>query len=444
MAQSQSTLKRGLNNWHGYAIMIGGMIGSGIFVVTGEAGALAGPGVPFGYIMLLPVLLATALGFMIFLSTPLGNQSGGAYLHISRTFNKPFIGFLFIWFQYIALIGVMSIMALSFGEYLVSLTGKGSTMIYATALVLFFYLLNVSGVKWFGRIQLAMTILLMLAILLLVLPGFSFIKVANFQPVLPNGIEGLIAVLPTLFFSYFGFEQIAQAGSEMKDPQKNLPKTMFIGSLLIMGIYFLIAIVAFGVIPHDQLAQSKSAMFDVAGVYLPGFGKYVVAAGIIMAFATTLNSIMMVVSRIMYSLAEERAIPAVFGHINKRFLTPHVALTINAVLVLVLLWTNTMSFLLTIVIQGMFLMYIGHTVAATLLPYVNAELYESALYKPSKKLNLVAGIFAVSILGYFSFTLILSVLPLLLVWTGIGVFIYVVGKKQHQKLSLSQSTKTSY
>jgi amino acid transporter len=99
-------LQRGLNKWHGYALMIGGMIGSGIFVVTGEAGGAAGPSVPLGYIVLLPVLLASALAYLVYLSTPLGNSPGGAYIHISRTFKSYFVGFIFMWFQYIALLGV--------------------------------------------------------------------------------------------------------------------------------------------------------------------------------------------------------------------------------------------------------------------------------------------------------------------------------------------------
>lgn len=95
-------LRREMNQWHGFALMIGGMVGAGIFVVTGEAGAQGGPAVPLGYITLFPILLASALSYLIFLSTPLGSSPGGAYIHISRTFRSYYVGFIFMWFQFIA------------------------------------------------------------------------------------------------------------------------------------------------------------------------------------------------------------------------------------------------------------------------------------------------------------------------------------------------------
>lgn len=426
-------LRRDLSQWHGYALMIGGMIGAGIFVVTGEAGGVAGPSVPFGYVVLLPILLASALAYLIFMSSPLGKSPGGAYIHISRTFNNYFFGFLFMWFQYIALLGVMAIMAISFGDYLVSILGISNTSVLATVLLLAFYVLNVMGVKWFGRIQILMSIILFIAILVLVIPGLFFINLENYSPILPNGWNGFMSILPTLFFAYFGFEQLAQAGGEMKNPQKAMPRTMFIGSVATVVIYFFISFVAFGVLPYDQLAQSSSAMADVASVYLPGWGKWIVLIGIIMAFATTLNSLVMVVSRIIFAFAEDRVIPKQLAMVNKRFGTPHVAITVNTIIVLLLIWTHTLGYLLNVALQGMFLMYIGHSIAMMALPYVRPALFNTALFKPSKFIIFVAGIFAVSVLIYFSYSLILSVLKLLIIWILVGVAVYFIGIAQGKK-----------
>ncbi|HET6872843.1 MAG TPA: amino acid permease, partial [Sporolactobacillaceae bacterium] len=235
-----SKLRRELSGWHGYALVIGGMIGSGIFVVTGEAGKAAGPSVPLGYIVLLPILLASALAYLIFLSSPLGNKPGGAYVHISRTFQNHFVGFIFMWFQYIALIGVMAVIALSFSDYVTSLLGYDHPLLLASGFVLVFYLLNLIGVKWFGRIQLWMSIILLISLAILVIPGLFSIKLKNYTPMLPHGWSGFFSILPSLFFAYFGFEQLAQAGGEMKNPQKALPRTMLRGSLITMAIYFLV------------------------------------------------------------------------------------------------------------------------------------------------------------------------------------------------------------
>ncbi|WP_456271125.1 APC family permease [Bacillus sp. AK031] len=426
----KTELKRDLGKWHGYALMIGGMIGSGIFVVTGEAGGQAGPSVPFGYVVLLPVLLCSALAYLIFMSSPLGNSPGGAYVHISRTFNNYFAGFLFMWFQYIALLGVMAIMAISFGDYLTGVIGGGNTAILATVLLVVFYLLNIVGVKWFGVVQLVMSAILFISILVLVVPGIFFIETQNFSPMLPNGWSGFIAILPSLFFAYFGFEQLAQAGGEMKDPQKAMPRTMLIGSFATVIIYFLISIVAFGVVPYDQLAQSQSAMFDVASVYLPAGGKWIVMTGIIMAFATTLNSLVMVVSRILFAFAEDRVIPVGIAKVNKRFNTPHIAITINTIIVLFLIWTRTLDYLLNVSLQGMFLMYIGHAIAMMALPFVRPALFNTALIKPKLPLIFFCGLFSLSVLIFFSFTLIMSVIKMLLIWTAAGIIVFLVGRYQ--------------
>lgn len=427
---SEGKLKRELGKWHGYALMIGGMIGAGIFVVTGEAGAAAGPSVPFGYVVLLPILLCSALSYLIYLSSPLGQSPGGAYIHISRTFNNHFVGFIFMWFQFIALLGVMAIIAISFGDYLFALTSSFSPVIYATALMLFFFVLNLLGVKWFGVFQLVMSAILLVAIVILIVPGLFSVNLSNYQPMLPNGIDGFISILPSLFFAYFGFEQLAQAGGEIKDPQKSLPKTMLRGVLITMTIYFLISFVAFGVLPAEQLAKSKSAMLDVASVYLSSAGKWVVTIGIVMAFATTLNSLIMVVSRMLFSFAEDNAVPTVLAKVNRKYGTPHISLILNTGIVLALIWTQTMGYLLNVSLQGMFLMYIGHSIAMLALPFVRKELFESALFKPRKSLIILCGLFSISVLAYFSFTMILSVWKLLLIWGTAGALLFVIGKIQ--------------
>lgn len=423
-------LKRNLSSWHGYALMIGGMIGSGIFVVTGQAGAQAGPSVPLGYIVLLPVLLSSALAYLVFLSTPLGNSPGGAYTHISRTFNNNFVGFIFMWFQFIALLGVMAVIAISFGEYLAQMLQVNNPLLLASILLIFFYMINVIDVKWFGKLQLVMTIILLFSIAVLVIPGLFFIDHSNYQPLMPYGIDGFIAILPSLFFAYFGFEQLAQAGGELKDSQKTMPKTMFRGTVITMILYVLISFVAFGVLPHEQLASSTSAMLDVSKVYLPGIGVWVVNIGILMAFATTLNSLIMVVSRIIYSFAEDGVIPSQLSKVHPKFGTPIIALSLNTIIVLILLWTHTMEFALSIALQGMFLMYIGHSISMIGLPFIRPTLYESALFKPSKLLLVICGLFSVTVLLIFSVKMILSVWSTILIWSIVGIGLFGLGRMQ--------------
>ena len=85
---SDSSLRRDLGPISGYATIVGILVGAGIFRVTGEAGAVAGSAVPFAYLLFAPIVLAPALAYSVFSSTPLGQRPGGAYIHISRTFGN--------------------------------------------------------------------------------------------------------------------------------------------------------------------------------------------------------------------------------------------------------------------------------------------------------------------------------------------------------------------
>ena len=94
------SLKRDLGKFSAYATIVGILIGAGVFRVTGEAGAIAGSAVPFAYLLFAPIILSTALAYSVFISTPLGMRPGGAYIHISRTFNNYYIGFIAVSVSY--------------------------------------------------------------------------------------------------------------------------------------------------------------------------------------------------------------------------------------------------------------------------------------------------------------------------------------------------------
>src|SRR6266699_852647 len=129
-------LRRDLGTIESYAALLGILIGAGIFKVTSDAWALPGPSVILGYVVLAPAILATSVAYSVFLSTPLGREPGGEYTHLSRTFGGYGLAF----------IGVS--------------LPKTAAIPLAAASLLFFYVIHVAGVRWFGRIQVWMCIFL--------------------------------------------------------------------------------------------------------------------------------------------------------------------------------------------------------------------------------------------------------------------------------------------
>src|SRR5947207_9614138 len=130
-----SRLRRDLGTVESYATLIGILIGAGIFKVTSQAWSFTGPSVILGYLVLVPAILATSIPYAAFLSTPLGLEPGGEYLHISRTFGGFRIAYLGSWLKIISYIGAGAYLADALTAYLLDF-GHGclSTATFHTVL----------------------------------------------------------------------------------------------------------------------------------------------------------------------------------------------------------------------------------------------------------------------------------------------------------------------
>jgi len=419
-------LVRELGKLQGYATLIGVLIGSGIFVVIGTAGGMTGPSVPLSFLALYPVILSTAMAYMVFLSTPLGERPGGAYLHIQETFGKTYPAFIAVWFQWIAFMGALGVLSLSFGEYATFFVKKANPVAVACGILLLFYLVNLVGVRYYGNVQTVMCFVLLVSIVILVVPGLFHVKISNYRPLFPFGLKGFLGSLAPLFMSYAGFEALAQAAGETREARKTLPMVFFKGISLTVAIYVIMAFVAFGVLPYGELARSKSAMADVAATYLPFGAAGIVALGALMAFTTSINATLMAPPRVLLVLAEDGVIPPVLSRVHPKFHTPHVALTISTLVALALLLTKTLDYILAVTLQSIFILYIIHGVALIALPFINKKLYDSALFRPRRLLIVVCGLFSVCCMIAFSYKMLIQTWPLILLCAvvGTGVFIY--------------------
>src|SRR5437868_12921335 len=151
-------LRRDLGTLESYATVIGIVIGAGIFQLTSPAWALPGPSVILGYLILTPAILATSIPSAAYLSTPLGREPGGEYLHISRTLGGYRLAYVGAWLKIISYIGAGAYLANAMAGYLIALSGgrldarRFQLPLALTALVVF-YLIHVVGIRWFGRMQ---------------------------------------------------------------------------------------------------------------------------------------------------------------------------------------------------------------------------------------------------------------------------------------------------
>src|SRR5262245_48967146 len=243
-------LRRDLGVIESYAALLGILIGAGIFTVTSTVGALTGPSVILGYVVLFPVIPATSVPYAAFLSTPLGQEPGGEYTHISQTLGGRRLAFVGAWLKIISYIGAEAFLANSLADYLIAASGGGlnpesSRLPLALASLLFFYFVHLIGVRWFGRLQVAMCVLLGVSFIVLIAPGLFAIRAENYRPFITHGAGGFLASLAPLFFSYAGFESLAQTAGEVKDSTRRLPVVFLKGISGAALIFVLMSVVAF-------------------------------------------------------------------------------------------------------------------------------------------------------------------------------------------------------
>ncbi len=397
-----TNLRRDLGTLESYAVIIGILIGAGIFQVTSRAWSMTGPSVILGYALLTPVILATAIPYAAYLSTPLGREPGGEYLHISRTLKGFRLAYVGSWLKIISYIGAGAYLANALAGYFVSLAPnrllRFQLPIALISLVLF-YIIHVVGIRWFGRMQVLMSALKCLALLVLILPGLFVLKSENYVPFFSQGLSGFGASLLPLFFAYAGFESIAQTAGEVKNSTQTLPRILVVGISITALIYVLTSVVSFGVLPGTQLQTSDAPMAAVAAIYLSEEAALFVTLGAIAAIMTALNGTILVPSRLAIIFVEDQLAPRWLGKINSKTATPIRGLTLTLLACALLLVSGQMSLALNVAVFALIVLYFLHSLIFLLLPRLNPQLASEVTVGVPKWVLTVAAAFSVLSMG---------------------------------------------
>jgi basic amino acid/polyamine antiporter, APA family len=456
MANATGRLRRDLGTLESYAAFLGILIGAGIFTVTSHAWMLTGPSVILGYIVLFPMILATSVPYAAFLSTPLGREPGGEYTHLSRTLGNFRLAFVGAWLKIISYLGALAFLANSLADYLIAVVGGRLNTAHRLPLALlslvFFYLVHSFGVRWFGRLQVTMCALLGCSLVVLIVPGLFAIRPANYQPFVTHGLSGFLASLAPLFFSYAGFESLAQTAGEVKDSTQKLPGVFLKGLSVTALIFILMSVVAFGVLPGTRLGVSNAPMVEVAALYLPVGAAWFVGFGAIMALTTSLNSTMLVPSRLMLMLARDGRTPVWMGAINAKTGTPVCGLTLSLAASALLLISGQLALALNVAVFALVILYFLHSLTFVLLPRRNPALYRqiTVAIKPAWQFAAawlsvltMGGLIALQVLQDTQTLMKLSLrqrlaehaltsLELVLLWGLMGLALYALGGQRRK------------
>jgi amino acid transporter/mannitol/fructose-specific phosphotransferase system IIA component (Ntr-type) len=327
-------LKRELNLLDVFCIASGAMISSGLFILPGLAYAKAGPAIVICYflagLLSLPGMLSIAE------MTTAMPKAGGDCFTIIRSLG-PGVGTvagLLSWFS----LSMKSAFALVGMSVFTVLIVDINIHIIAIVFCIIFLVINLIGIKEAGRTQVALVVALLALMLLYVVLGLPKVNVQKFDPFAPGGLAAVFFTTGFVFVSYAGLLKIASIAEEIKNPARNIPLGMVV-SLLVVGVFYtLMVFVTIGVVEPDKLSHSLTPISDGAEVFMGDWGKIALAIAAILAFLSTANAGIMTSARSLVPLSNDGLLPEVFGKINARFRTPHNALLITALFIIIALF----------------------------------------------------------------------------------------------------------
>lgn len=324
--RQESKLIRNLGFWDLMVIAVGQIIGAGIMSSTGVAIGMTGTGVVLAFLAS-PILTIICI-FPVAILSSAAPTTGGPYRYCSRLMGKG-PGMIYLLLHITAFGSSISQYALSFGMYFESLVPSIPQHVVAMVILTLFFAVNLVGTKTAAFFNKIMTVLLMGGLALFVMFGLPHVDVGyvvNPDHLFINGGLAFVSVLAMLSTATAGAQFIAELGGEAKNPGKNIPKVMVISTLGVGVIYVLIALVAAGVLPMEQVADQPLTL--VARETMPGVAFYLFVIGAALgATATTLNATFTWITKPLLVACDDHLLPKAAGRVNKHGV-PWVLLTL--------------------------------------------------------------------------------------------------------------------
>jgi APA family basic amino acid/polyamine antiporter len=318
-------------------LVIGGIIGSGIFINPYiVARALDAPW---------QVLAAWGLGGAVamagaFAYAELGRllpRAGGQYVYLREAFH-PLVGFLYGWALLLLIqTGAMAAVAITFAEYALRLAGAAdvSARPLAIGAIVLLSIINYLGVKPGSRVLNVFVVLKVAALAVLIVfawfqsaaPGWLTVERADDSP---SGVLAFgIALIPILF-AYGGWQQTNYVAEEMRDPERQLPRSLVLGTLSVVVIYVLANIAYLRTLGLEGLAATMTPAADTAGRWLGANGEKFVAAAIAISTFGFLNLAILAASRVYFAMAADGALLPALGRLHPKYRTPAAAIVVQS------------------------------------------------------------------------------------------------------------------
>jgi len=330
--------RRVLGLWQLTSIGLGGLIGVGIFVLTGVVAATqSGPAVSLSFLIAGVASGAAALSYAEFAG--MIPVAGSAY-----TYAYAVLGELAAWIigwdlllEYALVVAVVSIGWAGYLRALLSQfgldvppwaagapgTGEGHVLDLLAMLgslgVAFLLTLRVELGARFNTVMVAVKIA---AVLLVIAAGLPYVRAENWRPFMPFGFGGVVEGAAVVFFAVFGYDTLTTAAEEARDPQRDLPRAVLLSLIVSLTLYVAMSLVLTGVVRYDTLDNAAPVAGAFAVIGLP-WATFIVSLAAVAGILSVMLAFLLGCARIWFAMARDGLLPAWFAEVHPRFRTPH-------------------------------------------------------------------------------------------------------------------------
>ncbi|ATQ67033.1 amino acid permease [Methylosinus trichosporium OB3b] len=444
---AKSGLRRVLGLWQLTAIGLGGLIGVGIFVLTGVVAATqAGPAVSLSFVIAGVASAAAALCYAEFAG--MIPAAGSAY-----TYAYAVLGELAAWIigwdlllEYALVVAVVSI---GWSGYLQALlgqlglalplwasgaagTGEGHIIDLAAILgALGVALLLVQRIEWGARFNAVMVLIKIAAVVLVVAAGLPHVRVENWTPFMPFGFGGVVEGAAVVFFAVFGYDTLTTAAEEAEDPQRQLPRAVLLSLAVALTLYIAMSFVLTGIARYDTLnnpAPVASAFAALGMRWTTLLVSIAAVAGII----SVMLAFLLGCARICFAMSRDGLLPAWFSQAHPRYHTPHRPTLVIGALTAVVAGLFPIREVAELVNIGTLSAFVVICLSVIVMRHTRPEVPRSFRTPFSPATPLVGVGFSLWLL---------SKLPLIAwerfgLWMGLGLLLYFSYGRRHSRLAM--------
>jgi amino acid transporter len=306
--------KKSFGLWSAIFLGIGSMVGAGIFILLGEAGAIAGNLVWVSFVI--GGIIALSAGYSLAKLAVIYPSRGGMIEYLVQCYGEGvFSGSISILFYISSLVGI-AMVSKTFGVYAAHMFAQNSTFfvnMYSVAILLFFVVINLAGSSLIAKSENTIVIIKLSIIIAFAVIVFFYIKPELLSLKDAPAFKNVFFAISLTFFAYGGFSVISNTAEDMDDPKDTMMKAMIYSILIVMVLYIVVTFAVFGNLTLSQIINAKDyALAEAAKPLFGQIGFTVMAVAALISTSSSINANLYATTNITYQMAKDGDLPEVY------------------------------------------------------------------------------------------------------------------------------------